>query len=123
MSHATYWEFIESEAGRINSDGCTGVTGFHRPCCWLHDCEFHHARDAADAYRMYLRGEPDYWKKAKEIDFDTANSHFKRCHFSRSKLGWLSPMGWVRWVFMNPLGKGAWEKHRERERREAEASV
>lgn len=30
MSHIIYWDWVRSEAALIDSDGCTGVSGFSR---------------------------------------------------------------------------------------------
>jgi len=107
--------WLESEARLIHSDGCSKVSQFNRKCCDLHDCEFYHGKDAADAYRLFREGERGYWSQAKPVTFEDANRHFRNCHFSHTQLGWLNPMTWWRWRGIVRFSRGAWDAHRARE--------
>jgi len=123
VTHATYWEWVRSEAALIDSDGCTGVSGLFLECCWEHDVAFFHGKDPRAAYRLFNDlpelSRVNLWLHAPDISFEDANARFKKCHIQRTKwgwLGWINPMTWIRWRGVVRLSRGAWEAHRQRER-------
>lgn len=120
MSCPTYWEWIESEAALVESDGCTKATGFQLACCWEHDVAFWYARDPRSAYRHWLEHHDRVraWREADDVTFEQANRDFKRCHTQRSSLGWwwwLDPRNVVRWRVVVRASRAAWDRHRARE--------
>jgi hypothetical protein len=117
-----YWDWIRSEAALIRSDGCTGVSGLFRECCWEHDLAFYYARSAQDAYQRFCLNfdRVGAWQEAPAITFEQANSDFRRCHIQRTKLGsfwWLNPMVWWRWRGVVRLSRSRWDAHRARPER------
>lgn len=119
MKVQMYWTWVESEAALIDSDGCTGVSGFFRQCCWEHDLAFWYAKDPRSAYRLYLEGIANYWDGADPIDFHPANDRFKKCHVQRTRWGNLSRLwAWWRWRGVERLSRGSWDAHRKREQQE-----
>ncbi len=110
-----YWDWVRSEAALIDSDGCSKVSGLCHECCWEHDLAFYYAKDPRDSYRHYLAGALEEWALAKPITFDEANARFRKCHVSRTKLGWLNPMVWWRYGGVRWGAKSAWDDHRAAE--------
>lgn len=110
-----FWPWVESEAGLIEADGCSKVSGAFRKCCLRHDLEYFWGKDASDAYRLYIAGEPEYWFNAKAVTKGTADANFRRCMQSQSRFGFFSPVAFYRWLGVKLGATGAWESHRERE--------
>jgi hypothetical protein len=115
-----YWDWVRSEAALIDTDGCTGVSGLFRECCWEHDLAFWYAKNPRVAYLIWLEtnSREFAWQSAPSIDFDFANKTFRKCHVQRTKWGnlsWLNPMVWWRWRGVTTLSKSAWDRHRARE--------
>lgn len=117
VATAIYWEWVKSEATLIDTDGCSKVLNFHLECCLEHDLGYYYGKDPRDAYRLWVKGDPDYWKNAADITREEADRRFRKCHQVRSKLGWWSWVAFWRWRGVRRGGQGAWDKHRERERR------
>ena len=120
LKNLLYWNWIESEAALIESDGCTRVSGLFRECCWEHDLAFRYGKDPRSAYLIWIRSGDRVraWTEADPISFDKANSDFKNCHIQRTKLGilsFLNPFSWWRWRGVQRLSRGIWDRHRERE--------
>lgn len=115
-----YWEWVRSEAALIGTDGCSAVMGFHVECCFEHDLGYYYARDPRDAYRLYRDWSAVAWQVADPITKAEVDKRFRQCHQNLSKFGRWSPMAIYRWLGVKWGGKAAWEKHRERERKEAE---
>ena len=110
-----YWEWVESEAAIIETDGCSKVSGGYRKCCLAHDLSYYYAKDPINAYRVYLQGVADYWRQADPIDQQEADSDLRRCMQSQSKFGWWSPMAGWRWLALKRVGRKACDEHRKRE--------
>lgn len=123
VSHATYWEWVESEAALIKTDGCSKVSGAFRKHCRVHDLAYYYGRDPVDAYRRYLAGDPDYWPHATPITRSDADAAFRRGMQSDSPLGFFSPFAAFRWLVLKMVGGRAWDAHRAREQREREAAT
>ena len=120
MRVALYWQFVESEAALINSDGCTKVTGYRVSCCLEHDLSYRFAKDPRSAYRLHVDGAIDPWEFADPIERVVADARFRRCLQVRSYFGWYSPFALMRWIGVRAFAGSAWESHRERERQAQE---
>src|SRR3990167_2261901 len=110
-----FYNWAESEAALIESDGCSKVTGAYKNCCFVHDLSYYYAKDPINAYKLYLQGELDPWREARAIDQKEADKDLRRCMQSQSKFGWWSPMAGWRWLGLRIAGRKAWEGHRKRE--------
>ena len=110
-----YWDWIESEAAVIGTDGCSKVTGAYRRCCLQHDLSYFYAAAPASAYRLFIAGTSNFWGHATRIDRATADAAFRRCIQAHSKAGFWSPVALMRWLGVKIGGQGAWEAHRARE--------
>ena len=75
------------------SDGCTGVIDIFIKACWEHD--------------FYFRTHHDF--NGKVISFWESNRRFRRRVQHCSRLGFLSPVSWWRWLGVSLLGRSAWE--------------
>lgn len=75
------------------SDGCTGVIDIFIKACWEHD--------------FYFRTHHDF--NGRVISFREANRRFRRRMQHCSRLGFLSPVSWWRWLGVSLFGKAAWE--------------
>jgi len=89
MKDEQYWKDIETKAQELGSDGCTVVADFYLPCCYEHDIAY---RTGCDVY-----GNP--------VTRAHADSEFRRCMQSRSRLGILNPMSWWRWIGVRLFGR------------------
>lgn len=78
----TYWDQVRDEAGRLGTDGCTGVSGLFVECCMEHDIHYRTGKT--------LGGTP--------ITKREADARLRACMMSRSKLGYFSPIAWWRWA-------------------------
>src|SRR5690606_35319336 len=101
----TYEDFINREVKLINSDGCTGVTNLHPFCCKVHDLEYFYRVSAIDAFKAKSEGYKNFWKVAKPISRSEADNHFRRCLHSKSFLGYLSPLSYLRWLGVRLFGR------------------
>lgn len=118
-----FWDWIRQEADLINADGCTGVTNMYGECCLQHDLEFRYGKQATSAYRYYVNGALKPWELAASLTFEQANENFKRCHFRRSKAGYLNLFAWWRYaVVRRQKGRAAWDAHRARDTEPLEAA-
>ena len=106
----TYQSFIEREATRMGSDGCSLVSEIYHWCCLEHDCAYRTHKDPHDAYCWYLNGVLNYWAAAKSITKSEADARFRKAMQERSKLGRFSPVSWLRWVGVKVGAKKAWKK-------------
>jgi len=88
------WRLIRAYT---RSDGCTGVADIFVKACWEHD--------------FYFRTHHDF--NGKVISFWEANRRFRRRMQWCSKLGFLSPVSWWRWLGVSLFGKAAWEGKRK----------
>jgi hypothetical protein len=77
----TYREWVEDEAARLGSDGCTMALGLKVFCCKEHDVLWR--------TRKHRDGTP--------CSEDEANARFRSCLMRSSRFGWFSPMAWWRW--------------------------
>lgn len=112
----TFYEWVREEARLINADGCSGGTNIDGICCLIHDVAFFHGCDPVDAYRWFVAGHPEPWRKAQVTTYERANRDFRACCFRESKLGYLNPMAWWRyWGVRTKKGRAAWDSHRARE--------
>lgn len=110
-----YWDWIDSEAALINTDGCSKVSGAFRQCCRAHDLAYYYARDPRSAYRLYISGDPEYWFNATAVTRAHADADFRRCTQANSAMGFWSIAALWRWAGVRIGGKGAWDAHRARE--------
>ena len=111
-----YWDWIDSEAAVIKTDGCSKVSGAFRRHCRVHDLSYYYARDPVSAYRLFIACDPDYWLCAQPITKGEADAAFRRGMQSDSVAGFFSPMALWRWAGLKIGGGSAWESHRRRER-------
>lgn len=84
----SYWKFIEDEAKRLGSDGCTGVSDWHRECCWEHDLACHYGKNPRDAYAAYCE-HPNIptdilWKHTNDMTRREADIAFGKCNWEWS---------------------------------------
>lgn len=89
-----YWQRVRAEADVLASDGCTMATSAMRDCCLEHDV----------AYRLHrtVTGEP--------LTREEADVRFRACMQRRSRLGWYSPMAWLRYAAVRAFGARGWAK-------------
>lgn len=84
----SYWKFIEDEAKRMGSDGCTGVNEWHRECCYEHDLACYFERNPRSAYERYCTGpyEPParWWQTAEPMTRREADYMFGKCNLEWS---------------------------------------
>jgi len=80
-----YWERVRNKAAELGTDGCTGGSAMFRECCLEHDLHWRTGRT--------LEGHP--------ISAKQANTRFRSCMQSRSKLGWYSPVAWWRYCIVS----------------------
>lgn len=113
MKKPLYWDWIESEAALINTDGCSKVSGVYRRCCLQHDLAYYYARDPVSAYRVS-------WDNAIPTTKGEADVAFRRCMQSQSRFGFFSPIALYRWLGVKLAGKKAWNSHRQREQQAEE---
>lgn len=115
IRRALYWDWVESEAAVIGTNGCSKASGAYGRCCLQHDLSYYYAKAPASAYGRYLLGEADYWSRAMIITRSTADAAFRRCIQAKSKAGFWSPMAVIRWIGVRLGGQSAWDAHRARE--------
>jgi hypothetical protein len=77
-----YWDRVRAVAEGLHSDGCTLVADWYLDACYEHDIHWRTGQTLAGA----------------KITTAEANTRFRRVIQSRSKLGRLNPVSWVRWV-------------------------
>jgi hypothetical protein len=99
--NSAYQAWVEKEAVRIKSDGCTGVTQMFRECCLEHDLAYRHHRDPRTAF---LHG----WYEANLMTREQADKRFRLCMQKRSWFGAYSPVSWIRWMGVRLLGRFTW---------------
>jgi hypothetical protein len=89
----SYWLFIEKEARRTGSDGCTGVSDWNIECCWEHDLACWSNKNPRSAYEQYLANptaDPDeWWTNAEWMTRRQADYAFGACNieWSHTKKG------------------------------------
>jgi len=93
-----YWnEVVMIASVKLRSDGCSGVTQLYQEPCLAHDI---HYRTHKDIY-----GNP--------ITKSQADKQFRKDMQVRSKLGYFSPLPWLRFwgltVFFRKESKRAWK--------------
>lgn len=115
MTHATYWEWVRSEAALIDTDGCSAVSGLDVECCFEHDLGYYYAKDPRDAYRESRYTGSYTWVDADPITRGEVDRRFRVCLQNNSKFGRWSPMAIWRWLGVRVGGQAAWDKHRARE--------
>ena len=93
-----YWDWIAAEAARIGSDGCTGVSEWHHPCCLEHDLACHFGRDPRSAYDCYVKGSENPWLDAKDQGRRRSDLKFAQCNFQRSESGWEFSRSVIRYL-------------------------
>lgn len=87
-----YWAFVEREAKKIKSDGCTGVNEWHRECCYEHDLACHYGKTPRSAYGWYCNDPLSaYWTFADPMSRRQADYLFKNCN--------------LEWSTHQPIGK------------------
>jgi hypothetical protein len=110
-----FWEWIDSEAALVNTDGCTWATGFYRRQCKRHDLAYRHASDPVEAFDYWLKGRVDYWRAASPVTRQQADEALRRGIWSDSPLGRFDPIAAALAVVLKAVGQRAWNKHRARE--------
>ena len=90
---STYWTRVRDLADQIGSDGCTMATGARRDCCLEHDIAYALHR-TVDGVPIHTRAEAD--------------ARFLACLQRHSRLGWWSPLAWVRYAAVRAGGQRAW---------------
>ena len=92
----SYWLFIETEAKKIGSDGCTCVSDWNHECCWEHDLACNYEKDPRSAYSYYW-ALPDcnYWELAKSMSRRQADYMYAKCNleWSPTKKGKIRSIG------------------------------
>ncbi len=85
----SYWRFIEKEAQKVGSDGCTGVSEWNRECCLEHDLACHYEKNPHSAYEFYVAGVRNFWVQAEEMTRRQADYQFGACNiaWSPTKVG------------------------------------
>lgn len=96
-----YKAWVETEAKKINSDGCTIVSELFHPCCLEHDLGYHYKKDPRIAY---LYG----WDKAPAIPRGEVDKRFRNCMQMSSPLKDYSPIAWIRWLGVRAGGWVPW---------------
>jgi hypothetical protein len=97
LKDAEYRKWLEEEAAKVGSDGCTCAAEWKKICCLEHDLSYYHGKNPRWAY--YLKS----WTLAYSISRLEADNHFMECS------GGLS---WWRWPAVRIGGWLAWKKHR-----------
>lgn len=108
-----YWDWIRSEATKINSDGCTAVRDFYKDCCLQHDLGYWYGRCPCCAYKLYLNSVKDVWGEAPVATRKDIDETFRNCIQAKSSVRKASPMSWVRYAGVRIGGWWAWRKHRK----------
>ena len=90
MSDRTYRAWVEDEAARLGSDGCTGGFGAYRFCCLEHDV-------------LYRGGKHQDGRPCSKAE---ADHRFRSCIQRESRvLGWWNPIAWWRWFVVKYFAK------------------
>ena len=113
-----FWDWVDSEAALIQTDGCSKVSGAYRRWCRVHDLSYYFARDPVSAYlnyRLCAAGDLNYWHNAMPITKADADAAFRRGIQSDSAAGFFSPVALWRWLGVKCFGGKTWESHRQRE--------
>ena len=87
-----YWAEVRYYAKLLKADGCSWVIDFFIESCLEHDIH----------YRTHR------WMDGSPITKEEADLRFRDVIRSRSYLGWLSPMAWIRWKGVDLFGGRAW---------------
>lgn len=115
MKKLLFWDWIDQEAAKINSDGCSCVPDFYLKCCKVHDLAYYYARSPYSAYNYYLTtAAPDdekAWRYADHITQADADGMLKKCIQECSRFGRFSPMAWWRYWALRKFGQKAWNSH------------
>lgn len=87
---AAYKRWVESEAQKIGSDGCTLVSEWHQWCCFEHDLGCHYLKDAKKAFEIYLKTSSqglgvDPWALAPEMSRRQVDKRFAECNLASAK--------------------------------------
>lgn len=80
-----YESFVETEARKINSDGCTAVADWQIWCCWEHDLGCHYGKDPRDAFKRFVAGDPAYWINAAPLSRRDVDKLFTACNLRKSR--------------------------------------
>ena len=84
-----YWARVRNTAAELGSDGCSFATGAFRNCCLEHDISY---RTGAT-----VDGVP----QTKE----QSDLRFLACMQRSSRLGYYSPIAWIRYLIVKRWGK------------------
>lgn len=106
-----YWREVEDLAARLTTDGCTGVINVHVRCCDRHDIDMILRYDAfvvvpeeeRDPARGYTAEGHPFLSKAE------ADRRFLNCMRRHSRLGFWSPVAYIRYRFVRWFGNGGHE--------------
>ena len=97
-----YQRWVEAEAKKVNSDGCTVVSELFHICCLEHDLGYRHGRCPRSAFVVG-------WDRARTIDRAEVDRRFRDCIRAHSALGRFSPIAYVRWLGVRMFGWFAWK--------------
>jgi hypothetical protein len=89
---ADYWQLIRDKADELGTDGCTFAGSAFRDCCKRHDIEYRTGQTVS----------------GKVVTRDEADRRFLACMQSRSRLGWFSPIAWLRYLAVRQFGDKSW---------------
>lgn len=92
MKNALYWTRVQERAKELGSDGCTNVTELYHSCCLEHDIAYRTGMDV----------------NGTVVSRRHADAEFRRCMQSRSPLGRISPISWIRWIGVRIGGRFLW---------------
>ena len=104
---SSYEDDLRAWAVATGSDGCTGVPDFFRACCDAHDYK-------------YTLGETPRGVKVTKAE---ADQQFRDCIQARSRLRFLSPLSWWRWLAVRQFGRGVWQQTVASEQQKVARSV
>ena len=111
MKQFLFWDWVDHEAAKIHSDGCSCVPDFYLKCCKIHDLGYWYAKDPYHAYNLYRQGEAHYWCKARPVVQKNVDAMLRACIQKGSWFGRYSPMAWWRYWALREFGRKAWNSH------------
>lgn len=72
-----YKKWVETEAAKINSDGCSVVSEWHQWCCFEHDLACHYGKDPREAIKVG-------WENAPKLSRRDADKRYAACNLAMS---------------------------------------
>ena len=96
-----YIKWVEAEAARLESDGCTLVSELYQWACFEHDLAYRTKKDPRVAFQVG-------WENAPTISRRDADDRFKSSMQLMSPLGRWSPISYIRWAGVRVGGWFRW---------------